>query len=153
MVRNSRKSRMRHFFSAWCLMLASIMTGNAQSRDLFTSASISDGPVVTGTLMGVVVDQNNAVVPDADVLVKDVSESVTREATTGNDGAFTILQLPPGHYTVAVRHQGFATAEVRDVALKTRDQLALKIQLKLGHIGETVTVAADDSILQKNPTL
>jgi hypothetical protein len=153
MARNSRKSRMRHFFSAWCLMLASVTTGNAQSRDLFARASISDGPVVTGTLMGVVVDQNNAVVPDADVSVKDVSESVTREATTGNDGAFTILQLPPGYYTVAVRHQGFATAEVRGVALKTRDQLPLKIQLKLGHIGETVTVGADDSVVQKNPTL
>ena len=134
-------------------MLASVMTGHAQSRDLFTRASVSDGTLVTATLTGIVVDQNNAVVPDADVLVKDVSESVRREATTGNDGGFTILQLPPGYYSVAVRHQGFATAEVRDVALKIRDQLALKIQLKLGHIGETVTVGADDFTSRKNPAL
>src|SRR6266850_3365481 len=153
MARNSRKSRMRHFFSAWCLMLASIVTGNAQSRDLFTKVSVNDGALVTATLTGIVVDQDNAVVPDADVLVKDVGENVRREATTGNDGGFTILQLPPGYYTVAVRHQGFATAEVRGVAFKTRDQLPLKIQLKLGHIGETVTVGSDDSIVQKNPTL
>jgi hypothetical protein len=143
---------MKYFFSVWCLMLASV-TGNAQSRDLFTRASVRDGPVVTGSLTGIVVDQNNAVVADAAVLVKDVSQSVRREATTGNDGGFTILRLPPGYYTVAVRHQGFATAEVRDVALKTRDQLALKIQLKLGHIGETVTVGADDSTSGKNPAL
>ena len=132
-------------------MLASGMTGNAQNRDLFTKAPVSDWPLVTATLTGIVVDQNNAVVPDAAVLVKDVSESIRREATTGNDGGFTILRLPPGFYSVAVRHQGFATAEVRDVALKTRDQIALKIQLKLGHIGETVTVGADDSTSRKNP--
>ena len=131
-------------------MLASVVTGNAQSRDLFTRVSVSDGALVTATLTGIVVDQDNAVVADADVLVKDVSESVRREATTGNDGGFIILQLPPGYYTVAVHHQGFATAEVRDVALKTSDQLALKIQLKLGHIGETVTVGADDSTFRKN---
>jgi hypothetical protein len=142
---------MRHFVAAWCLMLASVVTGNAQSRDLFTRVFVNDGALVTASLSGVVVDPDNAVVPDADVLVKDVSESVRRQATTGNDGGFTISQLPPGYYTVAVRHQGFATAEVRDVALKIRDQLALKIQLKLGRIGETVTVGADDSILQKNP--
>ena len=134
-------------------MLASVMTGNAQSGDLFTRASVSDGPLVTGTLTGIVVDQNNAVVPGADVLVKDVSESVRRKATTGNDGGFIILRLPPGYYIVAVRHQGFATAEVRDVALKTRDQLALKIQLKLGAVGETVTVGAHDSTSRKNPAL
>ena len=134
-------------------MLASVITGNAQSADLFTRVSVSDGPLVTGTLTGIVVDQNNAVVPGADVLVKDVSESIRRKATTGNDGGFIILRLPPGYYTVAVRHQGFATAEVRDVALKTRDQLALKIQLKLGYIGETVTVGADDSTSRKNPAL
>jgi hypothetical protein len=153
MARNSRKSGMRYFFSAWCLMLASVITGNAQSGDLFTRASVSDGPLVTGTLTGIVVDQNNAVVANADVLVKDVSESIRREATTGNDGGFTFLRLPPGYYTVAVRHQGFATAEVRDVALKTSDQLPLKIQLKLGAVGETVTVGANDSAPRKNPAL
>src|SRR6266446_1367128 len=150
MARNSSKSRMRHFVAAWCLMLASVVTGNAQSRDLFTRVFVNDGALVTASLSGVVVDQDNAVVPDADVLVRDVSESVRREATTGNDGGFTISQLPPGYYTVAVRHQGFATAEVRDVALKIRDQLALKIQLKLGRIGETVTVGADDSTFRKD---
>ena len=153
MARNSSKSRMRHFFAAWCLMIAIVVTGNTQSRDLFKKVFVNDGALMTASLTGIVVDQDNAVVTDADVLVKNVSESVRREATTGNDGEFTILQLPPGYYTVAVRHQGFATAEVRDVALKIRDQLALKIQLKLGRIGETVTIGADDSILQKNPAL
>src|SRR6266542_884062 len=137
MARNSSKSRMRHFFAAWCLRSAIGGTGNTQSRELFKKVFVNDGALMTASLTCIVVDQDNAVVTDADVLVKNVSESVTREATTGNDGEFTILQLPPGYYTVAVRHQGFATAEVRDVALKIRDQLALKIQLKLGRIGET----------------
>jgi len=115
--------------------------------------SINDSRPVAASLTGTVIDENNAVVPNADVLVKDSRDSVKREATTGADGAFAILQLPPGNYTVAVHHLGFATAEVRDVALKIREQLALKIQLKLGNIGETVTVVADESIVQRSPAL
>jgi Carboxypeptidase regulatory-like domain/TonB-dependent Receptor Plug Domain len=134
-------------------MFAIVLTGNAQRGDLFSKVSASNGALTAATLTGIVVDPNNAVVPDANVSVKDLGATIKREATTGNDGGFIIPQLPPGYYIVAVRHEGFATAEVRDVALKIRDQLALKIQLKIGHIGETVTVKADDSLLRKNPAL
>ena len=41
----------------------------------------------------------------------------------------------------------------RRVALKVNDQIALKIQLKVGPIGETVTIDPDSSIVQRSPAV
>jgi len=103
-----------------------------------------------GTLLGTVVDENDAVVPEASVSVKDISKTIRKETKTSHVGVFIITELPPGNYTVAVQQQGFATAEIKGLALKVNDQLALKIQLKVGEISETVTIDPDTSIVQRS---
>ena len=101
-------------------------------------------------LLGTVVDENEAVVPEASVSVKDISKTIRKETKTSHLGVFIITELPPGNYTVAVKQQGFATAEIKGLALKVNDQVALRIQLKVGQIGETVTVDPDNSIVQRS---
>ncbi len=122
-----------------------------QNRELFRRTSfVADPAPARGTLLGTVVDENDAVVPEASVSVKDISKTIRKETKTSHVGVFIITQLPPGNYTVAVQQQGFATAEIKGLALKVNDQLALKIQLKVGQIGETVTVDPDSSIVQRS---
>jgi hypothetical protein len=104
-------------------------------------------------LGGTVVDENDAVVPAASVSVRDVRTGIKKEATTDRIGLFTVRELPPGNYTVAVQHQGFATAEVRGLSLRVNDQLALKIRLKVGLVGETVTVDAESSVVHWSPAV
>jgi hypothetical protein len=110
----------------------------------------ADPPLAKGTLLGTVVDENDAVVPEAKVSVKDFGKTIRKETTTSRAGIFIISELPPANYTVAVQQQGFATAEIRGLSLKVNDQLALKIQLKVGQVSETVTVDADSSIVQRS---
>jgi hypothetical protein len=122
-----------------------------QNRELFRKTSfVADPALARGTLLGTVVDENDAVVPEASVSVKDNSKTIRKETKTSRVGVFIITELPPGNYTVAVQQQGFATAEIKDLALKVNDQLALKIQLKVGEIGETVTIDPDTSIVQRS---
>ena len=116
----------------------------------FTAAA-ADPPSPTATLGGTVVDEHDAVIPDASVSVIDNGGSLKQQATTGDDGCFTISLIAPGNYKLAVRRQGFVTAEVRDVVLKVNDQLKLRIQLSVGDIGESVTVEAEQAIV-KTPT-
>src|SRR5258707_4886981 len=124
---------------------------HGQNRKLFMNTSdFANQPLGTATLSGTVVDENDAVVPEASVLVNDFNTSIKKEATTSRVGIFIITQLPPGNYTVAVQQQGFATAEIRGLSLKVNEQLALKIQLKIGQIGETVTIDPDSSIVQRS---
>src|SRR5215217_4938494 len=136
------------------LLLAASVTA-AQTGGLLKSASpvapSADAPNMTAALGGIVVDENDAVVSDASVTVKDVSRVVKKDVRTSNIGKFLISQLPPGSYTVSVQHQGFATSEVRNLPLKVNEQLALKIPLKVGQIGETVTVEAEASIINRTP--
>ena len=146
----SRNSAVKGLLSSLCVLLT--MHGiQGQNRDLFTNASgLANPPLGTATLSGTVVDENDAVVPEASVLVEDFTTSIKKEARTSRVGIFTITQLPPGNYTVAVQQQGFATAEIRGLSLKVNEQLALKIQLKVGQIGETVTIDPDSSIVQRS---
>ncbi|HJP91653.1 MAG TPA: TonB-dependent receptor [Pyrinomonadaceae bacterium] len=127
--------------------------GEGQSRDVFKTASLINSLPASATLAGTVVDENDAVVPEARVLVKDVGTQIRKEVKTNQIGLFRVTELPPGSYIVAVQHLGFATAEIRGLPIKVNDQLALKIQLKVGQIGETVTIDADSSIVQRSPAI
>ena len=127
--------------------------GEGQSRDLFRTASLINSLPASATLAGTVVDENDAVVPEATVLIRDVSTQSRKEVKTNYIGIFRVTELPPGSYIVAVQHEGFATTEIRGLPLKVNDQLALKIQLKVGQIGETVTIDPDSSIVQRSPAI
>ena len=92
------------------------------------------------TLGGTVVDENGDVVPSVEITVLNLSTAVQRHATTGGAGAFVIPLLPPGRYTLTAQRDGFATLEVRNIVLNVGDRQAFRINLKVGEVGESVTV-------------
>jgi len=105
----------------------------------------------TATLSGTVTDERGAVVPGADVTVSNATIGLQRQVTTGSDGHFTIPLLPASTYTVSVERQGFAPAEIKDVALNANLERSLRIELKVGQIsGERVTVNLDTSAIKEN---
>ncbi len=62
----------------------------------------------TGQITGTVLDQTGAAVPNAVVTAKSEGTGVTRSVTTGAAGAYTLVNLLPGDYTVAATAAGFA---------------------------------------------
>ncbi len=94
----------------------------------------------TATLSGIVLDPNDAVVPDVGVAVTNVDTKLRRNVSTDKAGYFVVPLLSPGHYSLTAQRQGFATVEVSDIVLRVNDQLALKIRLKVGQISESVTI-------------
>jgi len=79
-----------------------------------------------GTLRGIVVDENDAVIPAVNVAVINISRGILRHSTTDQSGDFTVPLLPPGSYTVKAEREGFNTTEVRDVVLNVNDQMSVK---------------------------
>src|SRR5438046_4255555 len=71
------------------------------------------GPTSRDTLSGRVTDSDGAPVPAATVLISELH----RVATTGADGGFGLAGLPPGEYTVIVRHGGVAPFAREDAVL------------------------------------
>lgn len=108
-------------------------------RGTFTAYAQSS----TATLSGVVLDEAGAVIPAVNITLLNLSTAWQRHATTNDEGNYVVPLLPPGRYHVTAQRNGFGTVEVRNVVLNTGDQLALRIKLKVGEIGESVTVVED----------
>ncbi|MGH8700135.1 MAG: TonB-dependent receptor domain-containing protein [Burkholderiales bacterium] len=107
----------------------------------------------TASLSGTVEDEKGAVIAGAGVLAINLSTDARRPAKTGADGGFAIPLLPPSTYLLRVERAGFAPAEVRGVVLNVNDQVALRIQLKVGRVGETVNVTEGASLVDKSPAV
>ena len=107
----------------------------------------------TATLSGTVEDQNGAAIPGVGITVVNKGTQLKREATTNDEGNFTIPLLPPGGYTVRAQGQGFAPAEFTSVVLNVGDQKTLKIELKAGDINAEVQVVSEAPLINTSPAV
>src|SRR6266850_461663 len=85
----------------FCLILALIIP--------FAMVHVTHGQtqITTGTIQGTVTDTNGAVVPGANVEIKNIETNASRTLTSDEGGRFVALALQPGKYTVTVSKQGF----------------------------------------------
>src|SRR4026208_2243727 len=70
----------------------------------------------TGTLRGLVGDDQGLNIPGVTVTVSSPALQGTRVATTGQDGTHSLRALPPGAYTIKFERDGFATV-MRTIAV------------------------------------
>ena len=104
---------------------------------------------VTGTITGTVTDPSGAAVSNANITLVSNGTRESRTATTGADGSFRFLAVPPEGYTVRVEHAGFKNYERTEVRLTANERLDLgQIQLQLGAVSETVSVQAQGAAVQ-----
>src|SRR5260370_15876811 len=101
----------------------------------------------TATLSGTVEDQNGAIVPGAAVTVVNKATGLQRETTTNDQGSFTVPLLQPSTYSITVRREGFAPAQIQNVVLNVGDQKALQIHLKAGDVNATVQVINEPTLI------
>jgi hypothetical protein len=136
-----------------CLSFLLLPTSQAQTIGVFGAPSRAAERPLTATLNGTIVDERDAVVPEANVLVRDVEGALKREVKTNRDGRFVVELLAPRSYTVSVQHQGFRPAEIKNLILNVDDHIALKIQLRVRGIGETVTIDDNPDSLRHTPAV
>ncbi len=96
--------------------------------------------VSTGTIAGIVEDASGAVVPNADVVVKQIATGDARPTRSNSSGEFRMPFLPPGDYTVSVTAGGFKTKSLTDLTLRIDQTLNLRVGLEVGASTETVNV-------------
>src|SRR6267143_6790875 len=96
----------------------------------------------TGTIQGTVTDANGAIVPGANVEIKNLDTNFSKTLTTDDGGRFVSLALPPGNYSVTISKQGFATTVVEKVELTVGQALNLPLSMKVSGVQERVTVTA-----------
>src|SRR2546429_1375768 len=105
-----------------------------------------------GTVSGIVVDPNGAVVANASVTIANSITGYKRSASTDSDGAFRFADVPPNNYQLTVSGTGFAPA-MQTLTVRTSVPISLKIALTVGSATETVTVTSNAAdIIENVPT-
>ena len=107
------------------------------------SSSDCSGQGGRATINGTVVDQLDAVVPGAHIVIKNLDTGQVREVTAGENGQYNAPFLPLGRFSVTADHPGF-TSTTQDGITLTADQVAtVNFSLSVGRAQETVDVRAD----------
>jgi Carboxypeptidase regulatory-like domain/TonB dependent receptor-like, beta-barrel len=118
---------------------------------LLTFLAITNATVAqtanTGTVTGVVKDEKGGLVPGASVKIVNPATNTERSTTTSSDGVFEISQLVPGTYRLEVEAQGFSKSVVEAVVVNVLQRTTVNPELRVGGIGETVTVTGETTPL------
>jgi hypothetical protein len=104
----------------------------------------------TGSIRGVVTDEQAAVVPGASVTVRNVDTNMTRSAVSDAGGRFRVTNLPSGRYEVTVALSGFATIVRSGITLALNQDAVVDVTMKTAAVEETITVEADSALLNTN---
>lgn len=126
------------FFMVLCMALA--------STAVFVSPILAQTSN-TGTITGVVSDEKGATIPGATVRARHIGTNAERTATTSSEGVYEFAQLVPGTYRVEVEAQGFSKVVHDNVVVNVLQRTTLNPELKVGSIGETVTVTGETAPL------
>src|SRR5688572_24505881 len=104
--------RISTFFLAWALLLPSL--GFAQ---------------VNGSINGIVTDDTQAAVPNAELILRNTQTGETRHTTTSAEGYFTFADLNRGDYQLSVKAQGFRELQLGPLTLTVGQQLTVRPKL------------------------
>lgn len=98
------------------------------------------GQVAGGTITGTVRDSSGALIPNAQVSLKDVSTGIVRSVATDAAGLYTAPNLLPGTYEVSVSASGFSTEVQKGVTLTVGAQLELNFTIRIGQVTQRIEV-------------
>ena len=116
------------------------------------SHSVQAQSAGTGTLNGTVTDSSNAVVPGASVTILNTDTGITRTIPVNGEGIYTAPFLKPGHYTVRISANGFATVEKPNLVLNVGQTLTIDASLPLASVSSKVVVTGETPALDTQKT-
>jgi hypothetical protein len=91
------------------MLLQALRRAAAVTTALFLVAVLLVAQSDNASISGIVKDQTGAAVANAKVTVRNEGTNFERIVNTNESGFYTVPNIPPGYYTVAVEMSGFKT--------------------------------------------
>src|ERR1700710_441188 len=115
---------------------------------LFVAGQIVSAQETRATLSGTVTDPDGSAVPNANVTLMNVKTNITATAKSNAEGQYRFLFIDPGTYTLNAEGAGFSRFSEKNIVLVTSQAATLDIKLAVGSESQTVTVTADQPLLE-----
>ena len=96
----------------------------------------------TGGITGVVTDTQGGSLAGAAVEIVGQETGLKRGQISGSNGYYAFVNLPIGHYTITVKHEGFQTEVLPAIAVQADRTATVNSTLTVGAVSTSVTVNA-----------
>lgn len=96
--------------------------------------------VVGGTILGTINDPSGAVIPHAQVSIRNLENGATRTVDTDAAGFYAVPNLQPAKYEVKASAAGFTADAKTDIESTVGNQQLLNFTLDVRQVSESVEV-------------
>ncbi len=114
---------------------------------LLAGATAVQAQATTGTIEGIVKDNQGLAVPGATLTVRNVETNVSRSLASGGDGSYRFLNMPVGNYEITVELTGFSRYVRSGLTLAVNQVAVVEVELRPAALTELVNVTADAPLL------
>ncbi len=106
------------------------------------------GQTYRGQLTGVVTDATGGIVPEAEVVLTNLSTGVSQRVATNERGIYLVANIEPGQYRISVSFTGFKTFLQEPITIPVGGSVTLNVTLEVGEMAERVTVVGEAPLLE-----
>src|SRR5664279_4744171 len=106
----------------------------------------------SGSITGSVTDATSAVVPAADVTIRNTDTGIERKTQTTDAGIYNAAFLPPGRYEVLAAKTGFSNSLRKDLTLQVGQTLTINVTLSVQSAQQEVTVTGESPVVDADKT-
>src|SRR6185369_2407843 len=101
-----------------------------------------------GTLTGTVTDPHAAVIPNAQITIRNPETGSLYETITTSTGNYSVPQLPAGAYDLSVASPGLKKYTQHGINVGVAQTVRVDVVMEIGSASESVTVTADAPLLK-----
>ena len=111
------------------------------------AAAVISAQETRSTITGHVADSTGAIIPNAQITIKNEATGSITNTKSNNAGDFNVPFLQPGPYTVTVAMAGFATYTHTHLQLTTEATVRENVALANGNVEQVVTVVGNTTMV------
>src|SRR5262250_448404 len=105
--------------------------------------TVATGQAVKGSLLGTINDSSGAAAAGATVTITETRTNISATTVTNADGNYVFANVKDGIYRVDVVQKGFKKVVRQGVVVDVNTTVRVDLDLQVGDVSESVTVAAD----------
>ena len=130
--------------TSWIILVVLLAVA---SPALFAQASAG-----TGSVSGVVTDQSGAVMPNVEIVVRNVGTNVVRTMMSNEAGRYEAVALQPGEYEVSASRSGFAKLVRQGITVAVGQRAVVDLGMSVSATVETITVSGNTAVVETDKT-